>query len=235
MAEDGYPIVVDRPSFTDATSIMPKGRFQLEGGYTFLKINKSETQTIGELLLRIPLQDNLELRLFNVGYASANVAGGGGTGLVDPSVGLRYRIKSGVPGKSQDIALVAQTTIAAGSSDWRVKRSQPTVKVAGYYQIDPMNGIGWNVVYSDLGTKGSRFAQWALSGCWSRVVNTKTGAFLEVYRVMPTGKRGPEATFSDAGLTYLINKATQVDFRFGTGFNQKRDGWFLGAGIAIRL
>lgn len=234
-AQDGYPIATDRPSFSDTPGIIPMGRWQLESGYTFNKAGDSEFQTIGELLLRFPLNAQLELRLSNLGFGRANASGGGAQGLLDPILGVKYRFQSGVSGKTPDLAFVVQTTLPLGSTDFRVRRSQPTIKFAGYYQIDSVNGTGWNVVYSSLGPSGGAFDQWAISGYWSRTINAKTGAFIEIYHLMPVSNGGPNATFADAGISYLLDKATQIDFRVGSGFNQKRDGWFIGAGIAFRF
>lgn len=234
-AQDGFPISTDRPSFSDGTGIIPKDRWQLESGYTFSKAGSTEFQSIGELLLRFPLHERVELRLSNLGFGRANSAGGGGEGLLDPILGVKYRFQTGVAGKTPDLAVVVQSTIPAGSNDFRIRRSQPTLKLAGYYQLDADDGAGWNVVWSSLGPNGGSFEQWAVSGYWSRSLNAKTGTFAEIYHLMPVSNGGPNATFADAGVTYLIDKATQVDFRVGTGFNQRRDGWFIGAGIAFRF
>jgi hypothetical protein len=123
----------------------------------------------------------------------------------------------------------------AGSRDFRVPRSQPSIRLAGYFQADPSNGFGAEVGYSSLGPNEAKFDQWAVSGYWSRTINARAGAFVELYRLMPASVGGPTSTFADAGVTYLLDKATQVDFRIGSGLNQQRDGWFIGAGVAFRF
>lgn len=234
-AQSGFPISTDRPSFTDGTGIIPQGRWQIETGYTFAKAGRAEFQSIGELLLRLPLQERVELRLSNLAFGRANVAGGGGQGLLDASIGVKYRFQSGTPGKSPDLALVAQTTLPTGSDDFRVRRSQPSVRIASYQQISSVDGLGAEVGYSSLGPTKGTFDQWAFSAYWSRALNAKTGVFAEIYHLTPVTLEGPSATFLDAGVSLLIDKATQIDFRVGSGVNRERDGWFVGAGIAVRF
>ena len=235
VAQDGFPISTDRPSFSDGTGIIPKGRWQLETGFTFNKVGEAELQTIGEVLLRFPLQERLELRFSNFGLGHTNGVGGGGEGFLDPVAGVKYRLQTGVSGKTPDLAFVAQATIPAGSPDFRVRRSQPTLKLAGYHQLDAANGAGWNVVWSNLGPRGATFDQWAISGYWACTLDAKTASFVELYHLMPASKGGPNSTFVDAGVTYLLDKATQIDLRIGSGLDQRRDGWFIGAGVAFRF
>lgn len=234
-AQDGFPISTDRPSFSDGTGIIPKGQWQIETGFTFSKVDRSEFQSIGEGLLRLPLSNQLELRLLNFGFGRANAAGGGASGLVDPSLGIKYRFCTGVAAKSPDLVIVAQSTLPIGGDDFRVGRSQPSLRIAGYQQLTSLDGIGAEIGYSNLGPSGAAFTQWSFSAYWSRTLSAKTGTFAEIYNLTPITRGGPSATFVDAGISFLIDKATQIDFRVGSGLDQRRDGWFIGAGIAFRF
>lgn len=234
-AQDGFPISTDRPSFSDGTGIVPKGRWQIETGCTFTKAGSAEFRSIGELLLRLPLHERVELRFGNLGFGRANAAAGGGQGLLDPWIGVKYRFQTGTTGKSPDLALVVQSTVPLGNNDFRIHRSQPSIRLAAYQQISATDGVGGEVGYSNLGPSGATFDQWAFSGYWSRTFNARTVGFAEIYHITPLSPGGPSGTFADAGVAYLLDKATQIDFRLGSGFNQKRDGWFIGAGIAFRF
>lgn len=70
-ARKGKPIETDRPDFTEASSVVPAGRIQLESGYTFFLDNNDGTRsmqhTFPEWLLRVGLTDRLELRLGRAG------------------------------------------------------------------------------------------------------------------------------------------------------------------------
>ena len=59
-------IVTDRPGFSDSASLVPRGRFQIEGGYTFTYDREGKRRTIDhqfpEIALRTGLTDWLEFR-----------------------------------------------------------------------------------------------------------------------------------------------------------------------------
>jgi len=230
LAQDGFPISTDRPSFSDGTSIIPKGRWQVEMGYTNTQFRRSRFETVGEMLVRLPVSDRMELRLSNVGFGRSSDA----DGWLDPVVGFKYKLLNGSLGKPE-WALIAQTTVPAGSRDFRQDETQPTVKLAGYLQLDPLTGLGGNLVASSLSDGTDRFGQYAVSAYLTRSLNSRTGAFFEMYHVTPTAKDGPHSTGFDAGVTYLVDKATQVDFRIGSTFDPGRDGTYFGFGIGYRF
>ena len=218
-------ISTDRPSFSDGTLIVPKGHWQLESGATWNRVSGANSSTIGEFLLRFPTSDRFELRLLNLSLATpANQ-------WLDPLLGFKLKLVNGQP----DLALVVQSTVPTGGTAFRADRWQPTVKLAWYRQSDPKTGFGGNFIASDLGPNGARFTQWAASLYVSRTLDDLTGCFAEVYGLAPLSSGGPNAGFFDLGLTRLLNPSTQVDLRFGSGFNVSRDGWFVGAGVGVRF
>lgn len=230
-ARPGFPISTDRPSFSDGPLIVPRGRVNLETGYTSYEAAGVRTQTIPEFLLRIPVDARTEIRLVNLTYGSVS---GAGTGLLDPQIGVKVKFLDGVAGRRPDLALVAVTTLPSGTRPFRVNDTQPTAKLAWYYQATGVDGFGGNLNVSFLGLERS-FTQYAASLYWSRTLNPKAATFLKVYRLMPLADGGPDADFVDAGVTYLLNPATQIDFRVGTAFNRSRDGAFFGAGVSFRF
>lgn len=235
-AQDGYPISTDRPSFSDGTQIIPLGRWQLESGYTFSRVQGTDAQTLGELLLRFPLNRETELRISNVSFAIvSDGAGMRNEGPTDAVLGIKNRIKTGVAGKSPDLALIVQSTVPTGASDFTVDRNQPAIKLAWFFQADGDDGFGGNVVWSSLGSGEAEFDQWGLGIYWAKTLSQRTGLFLEAYKLLPSTKDGPDALFFDAGITHTLNPATQIDFRIGSGINQSRDGWFVGFGVAYRF
>lgn len=231
VAQDGFPITTDRPSFSDGTLIVPKGRWQIEAGYTQTNTDGSRFEAIGEALLRWHLSERVEFRLSNFGWGRASET----DGLLDPSLGIKLKLHPGVTAKTPDLALILQSTVPAGDRAFRVDRPQPTAKLAFYQATDSTTGFGGNLVVSDLGEDAGRFTQYAASLYLSKTLNPKTSAFVELYRLMPLSDGGPDANFADTGLTYLLNPRTQVDFRVGTGFESKRDGWFFGFGLGYRF
>lgn len=89
-------IVTDRPDFTESAEVVAVGRIQLETGASFEDAGEVELAEVGELLLRIGLVRDLELRLGVGSYV--DVADGGPSGLGDGSVGLKLELNEGDAG-----------------------------------------------------------------------------------------------------------------------------------------
>src|SRR5262249_17931745 len=71
------PIATDRPGFSDTASLVPRGHFQIESGYTFSYDREGSTRTINhtmpEIALRTGLTDWLEFRTQWTGYSYTEV------------------------------------------------------------------------------------------------------------------------------------------------------------------
>ena len=229
------PISTDRPSFSDASSLVPVGHPQLETGFTYTGFNGSHSLTFGEGLFRYAVAARFELRLSNGTYQFVT-QGGTVSGFVDPSIGFKYKLLDGVyTGRNRrpDVTLVASTTLPGGATVFRVNRSQPTGVIAWSYSLDSATTVGGNFVASDFGPTSARFTQYAASLYASRSLTSAASVFWEVYGLFPVVAGGPNAGFTDAGVAYLLNPRTQLDFRVGTGFNSGRDGTWVGAGISF--
>lgn len=63
----------------------------------------------------------------------------------------------------------------------------------------------------------------------------RLGAFLEYYGLYPNNKGTDCAHTVNGGFTYLITENLQLDWRIGTGLNEKADDFLTGVGISWRL
>ncbi|MHB8637939.1 MAG: transporter [Fimbriimonadaceae bacterium] len=232
-----YPISTDRPSFSDAASLVPVGHPQVETGFTYTGFSAGHTVTVGEALFRYAVACRFELRVSNVTDQFVQL-GGSASGLVDPAAGFKYKLVDGVytgHNRRPDVTLVGQTSLPGGAPAFRVDRAQPTGLVAWAYNLDSSTTVGGNFVASDLGAARARFTQYAASLYASRGITSAVTLFGEVYGLFPEAAGGSSALFGDAGAAYLLNVRTQLDFRVGAGFNAGRDGMWVGAGVSYRL
>lgn len=231
----GFPIATDRPSFSDSSSLMPMGRYQVEMGGTYYRVGGSGFGTFPELLFRAPLSDRFELRLVNVNYTA--VEGGSGSGYQDPAVGFKVRLSrlNRRPTGEPELALVGLLQVPTGTRGYRADTVQPTIKLAAYVPISATDGFGGNLVVGFFSPKDAQFTQYAASVYWAHTFSPRLASFVETYGLAPVSYGGENGGFADAGFTYLLDKRTQVDIRYGTGFDEKRDGHFFGAGIAFRF
>lgn len=203
--QSDLPISTDRPSFSDGPLIVPMGHWQIEGGYTY---TRQSGETFGELLIRYPVSQRIEMRISNLSFGRFT----GDPGLLDPVIGAKWSIQSGTL-KRPALTIVAQTTLPAGARPFRVDRSQPTAKFVWYQQTNDTTGFGGNLLISDLGIGNSRFTQVGASAYVSKTVNTSTGVFGEVYVLGPVAKGGSaeplatweSPTFSMPGLRLIFD------------------------------
>lgn len=226
------PIFPERPGFSDTTVITPMGRWLLEGGITRSRTSGANFTSVGELMLRYPVAENMEVRLFGVtyGFGDGNV-----DGFFDPSVGVKYRLKQAKGYNDLDVAFVGSTTLPMGDRDFRVDQMQPTLKVAWSFATQGGDTIGGNVGFSRLGEDSSEFDQYFASVYLAHPLNAKWTAIAEVWGLNKIGPGDDGAAYASLGGSYLVNPDTALDLRFGTGFNSRRDGYFFAAGFALRF
>jgi hypothetical protein len=229
-AQSVSPISTDRPTYSDAVSLVPVGYWQFEAGSTANRIGGATTWTYGELLTRYGISSRLEWRISNVNWTHEP---GQTSALQDPGVGFKYLLQTG-SAKRPDLTAEMSTTIPVGGAPYSVDRPQGTAKLLWNQQIDANTTISGNFVVSDLGQTGSRFTQWAQSAYLTRGLNPKLSLFGEVFRLEPTAYAADTRTFYDAGIEYLINNNLQLDARFGAGFDPQTNGRSVGVGISYR-
>ncbi len=93
-------IVTDRPDFTESTSTIPQGHFQVEGGYTFTRQGDEESSSLGELLVRIGTGERVEARLGIGSYSQVDPGVPGSStlsGYEDPFLGIKVRLNASDP------------------------------------------------------------------------------------------------------------------------------------------
>lgn len=227
----GSPISTDRgTAFSNSSSIVPLGRWQIEAGYTLSRAGGSTLQTFGELALRFPIGPKLELRLTNLSLSRVP----GAFGLSDPAAGLKYQLVQG-GNRRPEVSVIVQASVPVGAAAFGVRRWQPSVQLPWSIQLDAMTGLGGMLSVADVGPYGARFTQYGAGGYLSRSLGSRISGYLELYALGPMGNGGPNSAFVDLCLTFLSRHDTQFDIRFGTGINRTRDGWFIGFGVGYRF
>lgn len=255
-------IVTDRPSFTEASSTVGRGRIQLEAGYTFIHDNEGGTQrnfhSYPEMLWRIGMfADWFELRIaWN--HANERLRTGGvsttATGAEDLLLGVKLGLTE-QKGVRPEMALIIQGTVPTGADAFSTDEVQPGVSLL----------YSWEVIKDFLTIGGQTMANRAVAGDdtlfgalagidptvsprhsyiefsqslttgWS--LTDRLGAFFEWFAFFPHSSIDPTVKpqyFLDAGFTYLITNNFQYDIRAGYGLNRAADDFFAGTGFAVR-
>ncbi len=226
-ADDRPPIATDRPGFSDGTNLVSPRTLQFEGGFFRTQLGSSVTTSLGDGLFRYGMNDKFELRLVGLAYGF----GSGTEQWLEPSIGCKFRLFQGPEG---EITFIGQTTVPIGAGDLRSDEWNPTFKLAGTTPLGK-DTLGGNVAFSRFGSGASRYDQGAISLFLSRPLDAKNAVTGEVWFVDRISRGGPGAGYGSIAVAHLVNNDTQLDLRLGTGFNSRRDGWFLQGGVSVRF
>lgn len=243
VAQDGWTglddsLTTDRPDFTESTSTIPKGHFQIEGGTTLNRVEDSDSTSFGELLVRIGTGNSWELRLGAGSYSRVELPDETVSGLEDPSVGVKIRFTEDAeqlaPGQPA-ASLILLTSIPEGDEDLTADEWVPQSKLALGWSLSPRLSLSSNLIYSYAVDGDERFHQLGVSLSGGLSVTDRIGTFLEVYGFSEESDDGPSTQYVNGGVTFLIHNDLQVDARVGTGLNEADPDWFVGIGGGIRF
>jgi len=244
------PLVTDRPDFTESTDAVPTGRLQLEGGYTFTFDREGPDRVRGhtapELLLRVGLAENFELRLGWEGYTWSEEQSAGETrsgrrvtretwtqGGHDVSLGIKYKLLE-QDGAIPHFGVIAEMSVPSGSTVVSSGDVEPGVVLLWAYDVSDSFAVAGNFGLGVPTDGGQRFVQTSASLSFAFSLSERWGAYAEYFGTYPN-QRGSDCAHSvNGGLTYLISDDVQLDWRIGAGLNEEADDFFTGVGFAWR-
>lgn len=244
------PLVTDRPDFTESTDAVPRGRFQLEGGYTFTydheRKERLRSHTAPELLLRLGLFDDFELRIGWEGYAwesalfEAETRAGRrvlredwSQGGNDLSLGFKHKLWE-QDGLRPHFGVIGELTVPSGSAGVSSADVDPEVKLLWSYDLNERLALSGNVNFAVPSEDAGRFFQTAASVSAAYSLTDRIGTYVEYFGFYPNARGSNCAHTLNGGLTFLITDNFQLDCRVGTGLNDEADDFFAGVGFAIR-
>lgn len=242
VAQEGWsgldePLSTDRPDFTESTSTIPRGHFQIEGGTTLTRVEDVDITSFGELLVRIGTGERWETRI-GAGHARVETPFDDVSGLEDPSLGIKVRFTDdpGELGPGQPAAaLIVLTSIPAGDEELTGDEWVPEAKLALAWELTSRLSLSSNLNYAYAVDGDERLHQIGATLSGSLSLTDRLGSFLEWYGFSEETKDGPSTHYVDGGVTWLINDDLQVDARVGTGLNDADPDWFVGIGAGVRF
>jgi hypothetical protein len=244
------PLVTDRPDFTESTDAVPRGHFQFEMGYTFTydreRKERVRDHTAPELLLRIGLFDDFELRFGWDGYSYSHERFETETrrgrpvmredwtqGGNDLSLGFKYKFFE-QDGFRPHFGVIGAITVPSGSAGVSSGDVDPELVLLWAYDVNDRLAIAGNVgVAGPTGPEG-RFFQASASLSGAVAITDRLGTYVEYFGFYPNSEGTDAAHSLNGGFTYLINDNLQIDVRAGFGLNEEADDFFSGIGLAWR-
>ncbi len=251
------PINTDRPTFTPANTVVPRGRLQFESGFTFnaqrLATARTTAYDYPELSSRFGLYDRVEFRTFWTGEDDIQTqprrrrGRSTGGGLSDMEVGFKWQLLVGNAQRKwiPTTALITSVTVpTAGGSPLSSQTVEPYINlIYGWSATDKLTLAG-STGYLGLrqqpapgsGRPAENFQRWhqSLVGFYS--ATDRTTLFYEWYVFMFTNAADNRPThFMDGGVLYCLTPNIQLDLRAGFGLSGRPDDFFTGAGLSVRF
>jgi hypothetical protein len=251
------PINTDRPTFTPANTVVPRGRLQFESGWTVNAEHTSQTRStiydLPELAARYGLTDRLEFRMFWSGETFneervrrrrplRSLDGPG-----DTEVGFKWQLFPGddkrkwIPTTALISSIIAPT---GGSSVYSSETVEPYVNLIYGWNLTKQLTLCGSTGYLGIREQGVpnsiprsyNLQRWHQSAVVFLTPAERATFFYEWYTLMFTnGADNRPASFMDGGLIYRLTPNIQVDIRAGFGLSGRPDDFFTGTGFSVRF
>ncbi len=244
-------LVTDRPDFTESPETIPFGRFQLEMGYTFTydREGKDRTRdhTAPELLLRVGIVEDFELRFGWIGYSFTETQSQERTragrritnetwdqGSNDFELGFKLKVAE-QDGIRPHLAILGAATFPSGSANISPGDVEPLGALLRAYDLSDSVALAGQFVLAAPVEDSRRFVQTATSISLGISLTERLGTYVEYVGVYHNTRDTDCAHTLNGGFTYLINNNLQIDIRAGAGLNEEADDFFAGAGLSWRF
>jgi hypothetical protein len=238
------PLITDRPDFTEASSTVGQGVFQLEAGYTYTydcdDAGSTKSHSFPETLLRVGvLADWLELRVaWNYGEEAGNQFGVGSattTGAEDLYLGIKWGL-TGQEGILPEMAIITQMTVPTAGEFSAGETLPGLVWLYGWDLNDWLStGAQTKADRALDDVTGEPYLEFSQSWTINYALHDRVGAYTEWFVLAPDGADTNHTEhYADGGFTFLVNNNFQLDVRAGVGLNDAADDYFVGTGFAVR-
>ncbi len=239
-------IETDRDSFTPATTLVGRGRVMVESSYSFIDNRiENDSHSFPELLTRIGLKENVELRLgwnYEIGGGEA-VSGSGSPGEEEPLGG----------GKEEEGNLLYGLKVSLTAQDRWLPRSAlivhantPTAGPDTTTQFTSGYVFGWTlpnewvldsaIRYSAASEEGDHFNLWAPSVVLKVPLYEKWKTHIEYFGIFSDQRENERGSqYISPGIHYLVTRDFEVGIRTGWGLNKDSANFFSNIGAGVRF
>ncbi len=231
-AQKRPPIQTDRPDQTECPYIVPTKHFQMEMGFNYESISKTEKNWIlPSALWKYGINDHFELRLITeMNRRESSGKETGQLGLLPTEVGFKVKLieEKGIIPK---ISLISHLSIPNFSS-----KAYSTTYYAPNFRFTMLHTLSNNVTLSyNLGAEWNGESPqpifiYTLAPAYS--FNERLGAYIELYGFAPQVDLADHRT--DGGITYLIKDNIQLDISGGCRVSENAPEYYGALGLSVR-
>lgn len=212
-----------RPGAAETSTIVPKGYYQVETGWTLTNSGS------GYLMVRTGLSNRMECRFsFNdLSFEQSPLLGG----LMG---GILYQLTE-ESGRRPKTSLLFTLSIPNSDDGMVVDETQYNLIVPFSSTISDHVSLGWHLSASYFQIGGEAQMDLAYAAALGCDLAEKIGVFIEVYGGGPTDKLSEVSHSLDGGITYQILDNIQIDINGGFSLSNNSNDTFLDFGVAFRL
>lgn len=246
-AQAADAISTDRPDFVESSDVVGAGRVQIETGYASERHEadgvRSRTRTT-PTLLRVGVGDALELRVETDGHVRSTTQdlASGATrrerGYSDASLGLKWHMQEGEENAGRPgIAWLAHIDVDSGSSAFRGQGLRPSLRAVAEWELPHEMSIGvMPGIYVDRNGSGKRFVGGILAVTVAKAFTPVWRGFVELAgQQLVAKKNGGSVVTFDAGVTWLVSDAFQLDVSVARGLTTDSPDRQWGVGASFRF
>ena len=225
--DDDDAISPDRPGIADSSTVVGKKRFQIEAGvqHEYRSDSGSSQHTwFVPTLLRFGINDNWEFRVETNSYTYDRVfVPGSGISRTDGyapvSIGFKHHWQDSKGSEQPSLGVIGRVFVPSGSSDFRAAHASYDLRLACDWDFAPNWSLNPNFGFGRYEDgNGQVFTTGLFAMTLTRVINKRIQVFGDIALQSPEqATDGMTSTIADAGITYLLDKNSQLDASAGTG------------------
>lgn len=246
-------IATDRPGFSDTAALVPRGRFQIESGYTYTYDREHDKRVIDhqfpEVALRTGLTDWLEFRAKWNGYSLTEtldriktLAGrrvghedheDGGT---DTNFGFKLPITRQKGGSwVPTISVIPSLYVPTGKDSKSANNVVPELKFPWNYSVTDHFTVYGSILGRVPDGSSGQFYQTAATLAGAYQVHECVKLYVEYFGVYPSLRDQDSSHLLSGGPVFKISDTISVDTRVAVGLNEQAPDFQASIGFGIRF
>ena len=229
-AQDIEPIECDRPDQTETPSLVPKGMFQMETGFSVEKDKSDQALALPSALLKYGVNDRFELRLI-VGYGNFRADGVTTSGIEPVLIGTKISLceEDGFIPKTSFIGHVSIPNLS--SPQLKADHYAPEFRLTMAHTLSDKISLSYNLGAEwDGFTPDATFAYTLTTGF---SMTQKFGAYVEVFGFAPEHDSASHS--ADGGFTFLLSNNAMIDISGGFGLTENAPDYYGALGFSFRI
>jgi hypothetical protein len=224
-------IQTDRPDQTETPSIVPKGMFQVETGFTFQRNDAfSITNMLPSTLWKYGVNENFELRLITE-FISERINNETNSGFNPILLGCKIKIaeEKGFFPKTSFIAHIGLPNVA--SKEFKSDFFAPEFRFVMQHSLSKKISLSYNLGAEWDGFSAEPTFIYTIASGYS--ITDKLGSYIELFG-FASQNQTTNHNF-DCGITYLISSNFMVDLSAGFGITKNAPDNYKAIGFSFRL